>query len=261
MVESTKLQALEQQLKGFFSPVLAFSGGVDSRFLAHVMHRAGIEFSVVHITGEHVPRAESENALAWLEKRGIPCRVVTLSPVLLPEIKENGKQRCYYCKRYIFSAIQEIAGHAVVLDGTNHSDLGQYRPGLKALEELGIASPLAVVGITKAEVRLLAQHTGMDDPDQPSTPCLLTRFAYGVVPDLPTLASIEKSEAGLRGLGLREFRLRILADGTQLLQIASVEHELAECYHDAIQGVLSVEGFNAVQIRYSESISGFHDLP
>ena len=260
MVDVVKLQALEQQLKGFFSPVLAFSGGVDSRFLAHVMYRSGIAFTAVHITGEHVPRAESEKALAWLAERAIPYRTVALSPLTLPEVKENGKLRCYYCKQYLFSAIQSSAGDATVLDGTNFSDLGQYRPGLKALAELGVISPLAAVGITKKEVRLLAQHTSMDEPDQPSTPCLLTRFAYDVVPDLPTLTSLEKCEAELRSFGLREFRLRILADGTQLLQVASVENEIAERRHSEIQEVLRAEGFFSAQIRYSERISGFYDL-
>lgn len=260
MVDVVKLKALEQQLKGFFSPVLAFSGGVDSRFLAHVMYRSGIAFTAVHITGEHVPRAESEKALAWLAERDIPYRTVALSPLKLPEVKENGKQRCYYCKRYLFSGIQDSERDATILDGTNYSDLGQYRPGLKALEELGVISPLAAAGVTKNEVRLLAQHTSMDEPDQPSTPCLLTRFAYDVVPDLPTLASVEKCEAELRSLGLREFRLRILAGGTQLLQIASIENGIAGRCHSAIQKVLRAEGFISAQIRYSERISGFHDL-
>ena len=259
MVDTMKLQALEQQLKGFFSPVLAFSGGIDSRFLAHSMCRAGITFSAVHITGEHVPRVESEKALAWLAERSLPYRTIKVSPLELPEVKENGKQRCYHCKRHLFSAIQHSVGDATILDGTNFSDLGQYRPGLKALAELGVISPLAVAEITKAEVRLLAQHTSMDEPDQPSTPCLLTRFAYGVAPELSTLASLEKCEAELRTFGLREIRLRILADGTQVLQVASVENEIADRYHDAIQDVLQREGFCSAQIRYSERVSGFHD--
>lgn len=261
MVDKMKLQALEQLLKGFFSPVLAFSGGVDSRFLAHSMYRAGIRFSAVHITGEHVPNAESEKALTWLAERSIPYRTVKVSPLELPEVKENGKQRCYYCKRYLFSAILHSAGSTTVLDGTNFSDLGQYRPGLRALAELGVVSPLAEAEITKNDVRQLAQLTSMDEPDQPSTPCLLTRFAYGVKPDLSILASVERCEAQVRLFGLREIRLRILEDETQLLQIASGEFEIAERCHDAIRDVLRGEGFHSAQIRYSERISGFYDAP
>lgn len=266
MVKTAKLEALESKLKGFFSPVLAFSGGVDSRFLAHVMHRAEIDFLAVHISGEHVPRAESANALSWLQARNIPHQVLRLSPLSVPEIAANDKGRCYHCKCLLFSAIKEMVqvngGHGeqpTVFDGTNASDFGEYRPGLKALEELGIVSPLALCSFFKEEVRLLAEFTGMEHFDQPSTPCLLTRFSYGTTPDAHLLHQVEDCETALKRFGLQNFRVRILDDGSPLLQVSTAEKSVLLKHHDAIEGALRSAGFESAKIHCSERVSGFYD--
>ena len=266
MVNTAKLQALESKLKGFFSPVLAFSGGVDSRFLAHVMHRANIEFMAVHITGEHVPRAESAKALKWLQTHHIPYRALRLSPLSVPEIAANDKARCYHCKRLLFATIQEMVAcndgkgpQPTILDGTNASDLCEYRPGLKALKELGIVSPLALCSITKEDVRELAIETGMEHADQPATPCLLTRFSYGTAPDEQMLQQVEDCENALKRYGLQNFRVRILDDGSQVLQISSAEKGMLHKHHVAIEDTLRRVGFEAVQIHCTEKVSGFHD--
>ncbi|SIN97789.1 ATP-dependent sacrificial sulfur transferase LarE [Halodesulfovibrio marinisediminis] len=266
MVNTSKLQALEYKLKGFFSPVLAFSGGVDSRFLAHLMHRAEISFTAVHITGEHVPRAESAKALNWLQTHDVSYQALRLSPLSVPEIAENNKTRCYHCKRLLFSSIKELVQvnggegeQLVVIDGTNASDLGEYRPGLKALEELDVVSPLALCGITKDEVRELAKATGMEHFDQPATPCLLTRFSYGCTPDERLLQKIEECEAALKRYGLQNFRVRILDDGSQLLQVSTAEKGLLHKHHDAIEGTLRSAGFESAIIHCSERVSGFYD--
>lgn len=266
MVNTAKLQALESKLKGFFSPVLAFSGGVDSRFLAHIMHRADIEFTAVHITGEHVPRAESAKALNWLQTHDVPYKALRLSPLSMPEIAANDKMRCYHCKHLLFSTIKRMVesnsiggSEPVILDGTNASDLGEYRPGLKALEELGVISPLALCGITKDEVREFARATGMEHADQPATPCLLTRFSYGTVPDIHLLQKVEECEAALKRYGLQNFRVRILDDGSQLLQVAAAEKGMLHKHHDAIEETLNNSGFTSAQIHCSERVSGFHD--
>lgn len=266
MVNTAKLEALESKLKGFFSPVLAFSGGVDSRFLAHVMYRAGITFTAVHITGEHVPRAESAKALNWLQKHDISYQALRLSPLSVPEIAENGSARCYHCKRLLFSTIKEMVEindgdgeQPTILDGTNASDLGEYRPGLKALEELGVVSPLALCDISKEEVRALAEATDMEHSDQPATPCLLTRFSYGTTPDEDLLQRVEECEVALKRYGLQNFRVRILDDGTQVLQVSSDEKGVLHKHHEAIEDTLRSAGFDSFKIHCSERVSGFYD--
>lgn len=266
MVNTAKLQALESELKGFFSPVLAFSGGVDSRFLAHVMHRAGIDFTAVHITGEHVPRAESAKALNWLQRHDIPYQALRLSPLSVPEIAANDTDRCYHCKSLLFSTIKEMVQvdngqgpQPTVIDGTNASDLGEYRPGLKALEELGIVSPLVLCSLAKEEVRELAEATGMEHSDQPATPCLLTRFSYGSTPDEHLLQQVEYCESALKRYGLQNFRVRILGDGSQLLQVSTAEKGVLHRHHEAIEETLRSAGFESAKIHCSERISGFYD--
>ena len=266
MVNTAKLEALESMLKGFFSPVLAFSGGVDSRFLAHVMHRASIPFTAIHITGEHVPRAESAKALNWLQLHDVPYQALRLSPLAVPEIANNDHTRCYHCKKHLYSALKEMVQEMAedgqqptILDGTNSSDMGEYRPGLIALKELGIVSPLAECGITKQEVRELARATGMEHPDQPATPCLLTRFAYGSEPTEDILEQVEQCEVALRRYGLRNFRLRILEDGSSLLQVAADEKAVLGQHREAIKQTLCRSGFEGTQIESCERISGFYD--
>lgn len=266
MVNTAKLEALESKLKGFFSPVLAFSGGVDSRFLAHVMHRAEIDFTAVHITGEHVPRAESAKALNWLQTHNVPYQALRLSPLSVPEIAANDKARCYHCKRLLFSTIKEMAKvnggdgeQPTIIDGTNASDLGEYRPGLKALKELGVSSPLALCSISKDEVRTLAVAIGMEHADQPATPCLLTRFSYGSTPDEQLLQQVEDCEVALKRYGLQNFRVRILDDGSQLLQVSNAEKGVLLKHHEAIEGTLRSAGFESAKIHCSERVSGFYD--
>jgi len=266
MVNTAKLEALESKLKGFFSPVLAFSGGVDSRFLAHVMYRAKIKFTAVHITGEHVPRAESAKALNWLQKHGIPYQALRLSPLSVPQIAENGAARCYHCKHLLFSTIKDMVAvnggageQPTIFDGTNASDLSEYRPGLKALEELDIISPLALCDISKEEVRAMAQATQMEYSDQPATPCLLTRFSYGTTPDEAVLQRVAECEVALKRYGLQNFRVRILDDGTQVLQVSADEKGVLHKHHKAIEDTLRSAGFDSFKIHCSERVSGFYD--
>ncbi|MCG8529421.1 MAG: ATP-dependent sacrificial sulfur transferase LarE [Desulfovibrionales bacterium] len=266
MVNTAKLEALESTLKGFFSPVLAFSGGIDSRFLAHVMHRACIPFTAIHITGEHVPRAESAKALNWLQLHNVPYQALRLSPLAIPAIACNDDTRCYHCKRYLYETIKDMVKEQAdgdreptILDGTNSSDMNEYRPGLQALKELGIVSPLADCGISKTEVRNLAVYTDMENADQPATPCLLTRFAYGSQPTDEILEQVEHCEVALRRFGLRNFRLRILEDGSHLLQVACEEKSVLSQHKAAIEDTLARSGFEGTLIDSCEHVSGFYD--
>ena len=230
---ASELDALDRlrALLASCSPLaLAFSGGLDSRFLAHaagLWPSEGIHAYLVHITGPHVPEAETRAAALWAGARGLPLTLIHVDPLSNPEVLANGETRCYHCKLQLFSSLLEHIRHvpplqgATLCDGTNADDLTMYRPGLRALRELGIRSPLAEAGLNKDMLRHLGAQTGLEDPLQAARPCLLTRFAYGVPATaavLPLLARAEEAVGGLlalwaakgRGHETPEFRLRLV---------------------------------------------------
>lgn len=196
-----RLQRLAAVLRGLPGGVfIAYSGGVDSRFLAYAACGAGLAPTLLHVAGPHVPGRESELAVARAGRMGLAARVVSINPLELPEVRANSRERCYFCKRALFARLlaeaRATAGERAITlcDGSNRSDRQGYRPGLRALAELGIRSPLDEAGVEKADIRELAALCGMEAPDQPSRPCLLTRFAYGVRPTPDLLARVDAAE-------------------------------------------------------------------
>lgn len=155
---------------------IAFSGGLDSRFLAYAAGYFGFDVCLFHISGPHIPKLESLAAEKWAQQHGFTIKTISINPLEIEEIRQNKKDRCYHCKRNMFIKLLSLAPS--ICDGTNHSDLGVYRPGLQALRELKIFSPLAEAGLTKNEIRVIGKEIGLDQPDQPSHPCSLTRFPY-----------------------------------------------------------------------------------
>lgn len=202
-------------LTGLGSVALALSGGLDSRFLALAMRICGLDFITLHASGPHVPEQESREARDFAQRLGVEFRDVHFNPLDYPHVAANGRMRCYYCKLELMRA---LAGHAPgrsLCDGTNADDLGQYRPGLVALRDMGIVSPLAAAGLGKAQIRELGSLLGLDRPAQKARPCLLTRFAYDCPPSEESLRMLAKAEMELAkledcGLGLGDFRLRLL---------------------------------------------------
>lgn len=256
------IKALEDILMGLSGLRIgvAVSGGVDSRLLAHTLQRLKVPFMAVHATGPHLSPQETAHARRWLAGRGIRHLCVRFNPLDIPGAAENGRERCYHCKHALFSGIRGIMGDdACLLEGAHASDATTYRPGLKALGELGIRSPFAEAGLTKADLRRLAEATGLDWPDQPSRPCLMTRFAYDVAPDVPTLERLGRAEDSLSDMGLAGFRLRLPSAGQPLLQVPIAQKSLAQNALDTVKSLLSAEGFDSVAIDYTESISGYHD--
>ena len=198
-------QALARRLRAMPPLVVAFSGGIDSRFLSHAALLSGCDVLAVHARGPHIPAGESAHALAWAEGRGLPLLVVDFDPLSLPEVATNSRQRCYACKTGLLAAIGAALARAgqqgrVLCDGSNADDLVAYRPGLRALQEADVMSPLAESGMDKAAIRAAARATGLDDPDQRARPCLLTRLAYGLAPDADVLARLAAAEEALSGL-------------------------------------------------------------
>ena len=255
---------LDAILHSLGSVAVAFSGGLDSRFLIHSALRAGVPVVALHARGPHIPQQEHEEALAWAQKNGVPIQVLALNPLALHAVAVNAKDRCYHCKRTLFSQLLVLAGDRVLCDGTNTSDSLGDRPGLRALQELGIRSPLAEAGLTKADIHSLAAATGMDAPDQPPHPCLLTRFAYDMPVTPALLAAADAAEravsAALKDLGVNaEFRLRFEHSDVPALHVRLPE--LPASLHAALRAVLSEQGFSDAAILAVRDLSGYFDRP
>ncbi len=156
---------------------LAFSGGLDSRFLAYFAKKNNFEPRLLHICGPHIQSSISGNAVSWAKSHGMYIRFFPLNPFDEPNFSSNPINRCYFCKRRLLSFIKNQT-LLPITDGSNLSDLSLYRPGLQALQEIGIRSPLIEAGFTKDDVRLVARAIGLDHPNQPAASCLLTRFPY-----------------------------------------------------------------------------------
>ena len=203
---------LVQRLHALAPLAIAFSGGLDSRFLAFTAAQAGLDPLLVHAHGPHVPQHESEAAQAWATRHGVPLLQVYFTPLEAVDLASSGAQRCYHCKKALFSLLQQAVSKAgkaggkhngaayTLCDGTNASDTQTFRPGLRALQEAGIVSPLAEVGLEKHTLRILGAALGLEWAQQPATPCLLTRFPYGAVPSCAQLAALAEGERQLAAL-------------------------------------------------------------
>jgi uncharacterized protein len=193
------------------SVAVAFSGGVDSSFLCHAAVAAlGTRAIAITIVSPMLPQIEIDCAAAVARKVGIEHILVEESEID-EEVAANPKERCYFCKKIEFGNILAAAqerGINTVLDGSNLDDLGDYRPGLKALEELHILSPLRKVQLTKAEIRELSRRFDLPTWDKPAFACLASRIPYGERIDREKLTRIEKAEDALRAAGFRQFRVR-----------------------------------------------------
>jgi pyridinium-3,5-biscarboxylic acid mononucleotide sulfurtransferase len=206
-----KGRRLEDLLSSLGSSVLALSGGVDSGLLLSAAAEAlGKDVQAVTVAAPYVPKAEREEARRLAETVGAELRVLQME---LPKgLKDNPQRRCYLCKMELFTRIGEFArqsGAAVILEGSNADDLKAYRPGRKAIEELGVRSPLAELGITKQEVRELARRRGLAVWNKPAYSCLLTRLAHGSEVSAKLLQRVERAEELLRERGFAELRVRV----------------------------------------------------
>lgn len=217
MGTSEKTAILEKWLLGHGRVAVAFSGGVDSSFLLAKAAEVLGPGNVVAVTARSVlaPAFELQRAQWFCEDHGVRQLVVDADPLADDEVRGNGRMRCYHCKRNIFALAAKAArseGFDVLADGTNLDDDGDYRPGAKALDELGVQSPLRDASMTKDDIRQLSRDMGLSVWDAPSCACLATRVEYGTPLDADVLRRIDEAEDHMRRLDFDPVRLRVHGD-------------------------------------------------
>lgn len=227
-------------LEQFFSQnpraAIAFSGGVDSAFLLWAGIEAGAEVRPYFVKTPFQPQFELEDAQRLCTRLGAELIVVEFDILSDPAVAANPADRCYHCKKRLFSLLRERAaadGFSLLLDGTNASDDAGDRPGMRALRELEVRSPLRECGLTKEMIRARSKQAGLFTWDKPSYACLATRAPTGQTITREALEKVERGEALLSGLGFRDFRLRLTAGGCRL-QVTEEQFSLVQRYREDI---------------------------
>jgi pyridinium-3,5-biscarboxylic acid mononucleotide sulfurtransferase len=215
MTLNDKRKRLGELLRGYGKVAVAFSGGVDSSLLCAVAREElGDGAIAITIVSPLLPASELADARKVAAMVGIE-HVLIENRTIEEEVAANPRDRCYFCKKREFGAIAVAArarGIDTVLDGTNVDDEGDYRPGMRAIAELGVASPLRAAGLGKEEIRELSRALGLPTAEKPAFACLASRLPYGERIDEAKLARVERAEDYLRSLGLRQFRVRSHGD-------------------------------------------------
>lgn len=211
-----KMEDLKQLLANLGSIAIAFSGGVDSTFLLKVAYEVlGEKAIAITAQSSSFPRRELEEAKTFCQKEGIRQLIFAFDELEIEGFKKNPPDRCYLCKKTFLKKVQQIATEkeiTYVAEGSNIDDEEDYRPGMRAVEELGIISPLRKVGLSKREIRFLSRELELDTWEKPSFACLSSRFPYGESITKEKLARVEQAEQLLLDLGFSQFRVRIHGD-------------------------------------------------
>lgn len=208
-----KLEELKKYLMELQSIAVAFSGGVDSAFLLKVAHDVlGEKAVAVTVCSDSFPKREFDESVNFCKKEGIQQYLCQVDELKIEDFRTNPPNRCYFCKRNLFSKIRELTlekGISYIAEGSNKDDDKDYRPGMKAIKELGILSPLKKVGLLKEEIRFLSKELGLPTWDKPAYACLASRFVYGEEITKEKLLMVEKAEQLLYEFGFRQFRVRV----------------------------------------------------
>jgi uncharacterized protein len=258
---AAKLLALEDQLRQLDSLMVAYSGGVDSAFLAATAHRVlGPRMIAVLADSPSLARRDMEQACAFARAHQIPLHVVATEELDRPEYQRNDANRCFHCKDELFRTMQALGpklGFARIAYGMNADDTRDFRPGQRAAEQHEVLAPLADVGLAKLEIRALAKAAGYSLWDRPAAPCLSSRVEYGRTVTREVLEQVERAEESLRQLGFREFRVRHHGELARVeIARAELPRALAIDVLDAISAAIKQAGFQYVTLDCTGFRSG-----
>jgi uncharacterized protein len=256
-----RLSDLEARLGRLDRLMVAYSGGVDSAFLAATAHRLlGDRMLAVLADSPSLARRDMEQAIAFAESQGMPLRIIQTEELEKPEYQRNDANRCFHCKTELFTGMEALRaelGYLHLAYGMNADDTRDYRPGQRAAKEHEVLAPLADAGMTKADVRLLARAAGYTLWDRPAAPCLSSRVEYGRAVTREVLSQVERAEESMRQLGFHEFRVRHHGD---LARVEITRSELPRALTietlDAITAALKEAGYQYVTLDTAGFRSG-----
>jgi uncharacterized protein len=220
---------------------LGFSGGVDSAYLLYAGLQCGADLQPYFVKTAFQPQFEVDDAVKLCKQLNVTLNIIDVDILSLHSVAKNPQDRCYYCKHTLFQALQRRAhadGYFMLIDGTNASDDATDRPGMRALKELAVRSPLRECGLTKKEIRHLSQQAGLFTWDKPAYACLATRIPTGTPLTQECLTRVEMGESALFQLGFRDFRIRVFHDAARI-QLPQAQMQRAACHSQAIRHALA----------------------
>ncbi len=246
-----KFEKLKQDLKNLESVAIAFSGGVDSAFLLQVAYDVLGERAVaVTVQSCLFPKREAVQAEAFCKQRGIRQVVVPVDVWEIEGFSRNPQDRCYLCKYKMFTEVQKVARQEclnAVVEGSNMDDEGDYRPGHRAIDELGVYSPLRKAGLAKAEIRALSKELGLATWEKQAFACLASRFVYGEPITPEKLAMVDKAEQKLLDMGFHQLRVRMHSNMARIEVLPEAFGQLVQPgVREQVVGCLQAYGFTYV---------------
>jgi len=265
------LPALEAKIKRLSALLLpcdrigiAFSGGVDSSLLAWFAHAClKKETFAFFVESAFISRRERRSAVQVAREIGLPMETLPVDPLSIEALRDNPPRRCYFCKKEVMGRIKAKAfekGCDILIEGSHAGDAGGYRPGKKALEEMGVVSPLAMAGLVKDEIRQISRAAGLSTWDKPSQSCLATRIPYGTLLTADLLASIDRSEEFLWDLGCTQVRVRVHGELARIeADPFSLQLIMADENRTEVVRALNTQGFKFVTVDLAGFRSGSWD--